>query len=147
MNRAEAAHLLALCSAFDNRTIGDADVLAWADVLADVPFIDAKTAVKAFYGRETRRVMPADVKAGVRLIRRDRLDRADASFRYLGDPDDTDEYARQLAAHRRAIGDGAEPVMPVLERDRPSDRELQSVFRRPPRALEAVREKPSGGAA
>lgn len=119
---------------------------AWHTLLEDVPFGDSLEAVKRI-GRRQPFVAPADVIAEVKVIRRERLDRADASFVYCGDPDDTVEYQRQLQAHRRAIGDGAEPIMPALERGRPTDRELQIVFRRVPRALEAVPDKPTGGAA
>lgn len=131
MNRAETAQLLTLCAAYDNRTLGDADVLAWAQVLGDLPYTDAQNAVTAHYATETRRIMPADVRAGVRRIRRDRLDHADATF--VPSPhaiDNPRRYAEELRDHRRAIGDGTPPpAQPALVRAvRPA--ELDRVFRR-----------------
>jgi hypothetical protein len=109
VNRRETAQLLTLCAAFDSRTIGESDVMAWADVLSWVPYVDAEAAVKDHYARQAQRVMPADVIAGVRRIRRDRVEGADASFTFDGDPDDVQAYRAALIAHRRQIGDGATP--------------------------------------
>lgn len=116
---------------------------AWHTLLEDTSFVDAFEAVKRI-GRRQPFIAPADVIGEVRVIRRERLDHADATFRYLGDPDDVAEYQRQLAAHRAAIGDGAEPILPALPMARPADRELLKVFPRVPRALEAVRNDKAG---
>lgn len=133
MNRTETAQLLTLCAAYDSRTIGESDVMAWADVLSWVPYPDAEASVKDHYGRETRRVMPADVIAGVRRIRRDRVEGADASFTFDGDPDDVQGYQRALLAHRKAIGDGAAPPpLPPLTVSVPP-KAIASTFRTMPR--------------
>lgn len=129
MTRAETAGLLALCSAFDSRTIGDTDVLAWYDLLVNTPYDDAKAAVRAHYARESSRIMPADLLAGVRQIRRDRLDAADATFQFIGDPDDTAEYQRQLAEHRQAVGDGQHFEPPAITAGEPP-REVRELARR-----------------
>lgn len=75
MNRTEAASLLTLAAAYDQRTIGEADALAWFEILGDLRVQDAQQAIKEHYKREARRVMPVDVIDGVKRIRKDRLDR------------------------------------------------------------------------
>lgn len=62
MTPAEAAKLLAKAAAFDQRTIGRADALAWAEVLADISFDDALDAVTTHYAESTERLMPAHVR-------------------------------------------------------------------------------------
>lgn len=129
MNRTETAMLLTLCAAFDARTIGEADVKAWADVLASVPFVDAEQAVKNHYGSTDDFIKPSHIKAEVKRIRRDRLDHADASFVPSPVEESFEEYQRALLEHRRAIGDGAEPPEPAeLTRPVPA-RALTTVFR------------------
>lgn len=83
---------------------------AWHTLLSDTEFSDATEAVRRI-GRRQPFIAPADIIGEVRAIRRDRLDRADATFVYDGDPDDPVEYKRQLLEHRRGIGDGVEPPL------------------------------------
>jgi len=132
MNRAEVSLLLGVCASFDARTIGEADVIAWHDVLGDLNYSDAVNAVKSHYGSSADRIMPAHVRSGVRQIRRERVNGADASFVFSGDPDNTREFQRQLKAHRQAVGDGRpDPEAPHLEqRFRPQ--ELAGVFQSVP---------------
>lgn len=127
MNRAEVAAVLSLCSAFDSRTIGEADVLAWHEILGHVPFADARVAVTQHYAAESKRAMPADVLAGVRRIRRDRLDGADATFTMIGDPDDEAEYRRQIADHRKRVGDGEVITPPAIENPRDPRKAIESL--------------------
>lgn len=62
MKKSEVATLLALCAAYDNRTVGEANVEAWALALPDgLGFDEAKRIVLRYYRTETRPVMPADV--------------------------------------------------------------------------------------
>lgn len=63
MNLSETAELLALCAAFDSRTIGEADVYAWQSVLERVDAEVGKDAVRAHYATHRERIMPADVNA------------------------------------------------------------------------------------
>lgn len=94
---------------FDSRTIGDSDVLAWHELLVDVPFPDADVVVKAHYATSGDRIMPVHVLEGVKKLRKGRLERADATFEPDCDPDDTTEYMRQLRQHRTQISDGLDP--------------------------------------
>jgi hypothetical protein len=65
MNTQEAAALLAVAAAFDNRK-PDADAaMAWAAALHDVRFEDARDAVVAHYRKSSDWLMPAMVTARV----------------------------------------------------------------------------------
>lgn len=72
MNLSETAELIATMAAYDQRTIGEADVIAWQTVLTDAPFQDCREAVLRYYAEHTDRIMPAHVRRIVRDIRRER---------------------------------------------------------------------------
>lgn len=72
MNLPETARLLTMIAAFNNRTIGEADVIAWQSVLPDVPLEDAEEAVRRHYAENTEWLMPAHVRRLVRDIRTER---------------------------------------------------------------------------
>lgn len=74
MNRSETAALLALAAAYDQRTIGQSDVLAWHELLGDVDARDAMAVVKNHYSTMRQRLLPVDVIEGVKKVRRQRLD-------------------------------------------------------------------------
>lgn len=75
MSPAEAAALLAIAAAYDNRK-PDADAAtAWALALEDYDFADCRTAVVQHYRESRVWMMPVDVIEGVRKIRSQRLDR------------------------------------------------------------------------
>jgi len=111
----EAAELLALAAAFDQRTVGEADALAWAEALGNINQADARTAVTEHYRHETRRLMPVDVLTGVRRIRSNRL----AEFAEQvpdADPDDVPAYLAALREqrYRAASGEAARPVAALV---------------------------------
>lgn len=72
MNKSEVVLLLTLAGTFDYRKVGDADVEAWHLALDDVDFADAKAAVVRYYRESRERLMPADVRQGVKAIRAER---------------------------------------------------------------------------
>lgn len=72
MNRSEAATLLALAAARDRRTIGDVDVLAWAEDLADVGFEEARQALGRHFRESEDWLMPVHIRAHVKRIREER---------------------------------------------------------------------------
>lgn len=76
MKRSEAAVLLAKIAAYDRRTVGDADIEAWAEALDDVPLPDALDAVRKHFQQSDGWLMPHGVITTVRAIRRDRMQRA-----------------------------------------------------------------------
>lgn len=66
MNLSETADLLTAMSAYDRRTIGDGDVIAWQAILSDASFDDCLEAVKQHYAEHTEWIMPAHVRRAVR---------------------------------------------------------------------------------
>jgi hypothetical protein len=70
MTRSEAATLLAFCAAYDQRTVGQADVAAWFLALQRYPLGLARDAVTAHYRERRDRIMPADITAHIRAQRR-----------------------------------------------------------------------------
>lgn len=127
----QAGELLALAAARDQRTVGDADVLAWAEDLnaAGITYDDASAAIRAFYQematREPRdrfRATPVDLISIARRQRRERL----ANFRYEPPPADTEtprEYLARLRGQIAAVADGRRepaalrPALPVGDAD------------------------------
>ena len=115
MKPTEAAALLTIAAAYDNRK-PDADAAkAWAMALDDLRFEDCREAVVAHYRSTRDWMMPSDVIAIVKRIRRDRL----MVFGALPDPPrdiDPDDTPAMLAWEygvRRSIADG------TLKRDTP----------------------------
>lgn len=80
MNLSETADLLTAMAAFDRRTIGDGDVIAWQAILFDASFEDCLEAVKDHYAEHTEWMMPAHVRRLVRDIIRQR----EAAARHTG---------------------------------------------------------------
>ena len=110
MTPSQTAELLAFAAAFDRRTLGKADVLAWHTVLADVDYEAAKQAVTAHYATETRWIMPADIRHTVRKTRAEQA----ADFQGPGlpaeipdaDPDDIPAYLAAIRSMRVRAADG-----------------------------------------
>ena len=70
MNRNQIIDLLTVATAFDQRTVGEADVTAWEAALADADFAAARSAIISHYREQTSRVMPADIRRHIRQNRR-----------------------------------------------------------------------------
>lgn len=121
----EAGRLLALAAARDQRTVGDADVLAWhADFnAAGLSYADADAALTRFYAVEMaslktedrRRITTPDVISIARKIRNERL----ANFVYEPPPGDDDpNYLARLRGQLEATAGGRRPALterPALE--------------------------------
>lgn len=101
MDARDVSRILMKAAAYDLRTVGEGDILAWHEALHDVDLDDALTAVARHYRDTNERLMPADVRSIVAEIRRERIREAN-SRRAIA------------AAERDAIGRG--PV-----RDRSAD--------------------------
>ena len=106
---------------------------AWADILDDITFDDARAALIALCKREKPFTSVGEIRTEARKMRRQRIDQAGE----LTPPDHlTDEEQRRwLGDTRRAIGDGKPPPQNEIEslprRDMP---QLESVFPRVPDA-------------
>lgn len=62
MNPSEAALVLGVAAAFDRRTVGEADALAWSAALPDVTADEARQAVVDHYRDSSDWVMPSHVR-------------------------------------------------------------------------------------
>lgn len=69
MNLVETGRLLAKISGSDGREIGDVTVLAWSEILADVPYAPAMRAVTMHYQESAAFLMPVHVIGLVDRIR------------------------------------------------------------------------------
>lgn len=107
MTPAEAAGLLAIAAAFDNRK-PDADAAtAWAMALDGWRFEDCREAVVGHYRITREWIMPSDVIDAVKEIRRNRLrDYGPIEPPPSLDPDDDRAYSQWLIDAQRAIADG-----------------------------------------
>lgn len=104
MTPAEAAALLTVCAAYDNRK-PDADAAqAWALALDGLPFTDCRDVIVEHYRRSSDWVMPAHIRTAVRKIRDKRIAEAGDLTPPRGL---TDAQEREwLGEARRRIGDG-----------------------------------------
>lgn len=105
MDKGDAAELLGYCAAFDNRTVGKVDAVAWAASLHDVPLDDDTTAAVArYYGTAPERagerlwIQPHHVRAGRLAIRQARLGTTLPAYELPAEP----ETGAQFVARRRA---------------------------------------------
>lgn len=105
MTPAETAELLTFCAAFDRRTLGKSDVLAWQPLLANIDFTEARDAVANHYATNTRWIMPADIRDAVHATHRDRLARH-TDPTPIANPDDPAAYRAELLNTRRAVAAG-----------------------------------------
>jgi hypothetical protein len=62
VNVSQAAELLTLAAAFDQRTISREDASAWALALGGLDFGKCREAVVTHYAHETNRIMPGHIR-------------------------------------------------------------------------------------
>lgn len=133
MTPADVARVLAKAAAFDQRTVGEADVMAWHEILAGYDLGDALAAVTRHYRESTDRIMPAQLRRLATLVRdeRRRVEGCSEALalpsRYEPDPDRDERMQAGMAQCRHIL----KIVMDDLEAAR-----LRSVQARQP--------KPSG---
>lgn len=110
MKATEAAALLTIAAAYDNRKPDADQAKAWAMALDGLRFEDCREVIVQHYRRSREWLMPVDVISGVRRIRSDRV----ARFGAIPAPDHLDpdsptfdeDYTRYMAETTKAIGDG-----------------------------------------
>jgi hypothetical protein len=113
MKPTEAAALLTIAAAYDNRKPDADQAKAWAMALDGMRFEDCRTVIVEHYRRTRDWLMPSDVVAGVKSIR----DRRIREFGPLPAPDgelESGEYARQIRETIRRIADGELAPPPPL---------------------------------
>jgi hypothetical protein len=108
MKTTEAAALLTICAAYDNRKPDADQAKAWAMALDGLRFEDCREAIVQHYRASREWIMPADVVSAVKKTRTSRLEDVAPSPPPGLDPDDTGAYAHWLAVVRQAIADGRE---------------------------------------
>lgn len=107
MNASEIGQLLAFAALYDNRKVGDADVVAWLEAIGDLPYADARTAVAGHYGSEsTDRLMPGHVRIRVKAMRRERLERNPIAAPPAELTDRPAEYRASLMGNIERTADG-----------------------------------------
>ncbi len=75
MNLEETGAVLGKAAAFDNRTIGQASLLAWHEVLGDLDLGDCLDAIAQHHRESTEYLMPAHIRRRALKLRADRRDR------------------------------------------------------------------------
>jgi len=143
----DAMHVLAAIRVYHQpQDTSDATAQAWSMALSHAGITSRTDAVHAVVTHYTtpgkdRWITPADVVAGVRQIRRARLEHSDQILPTT-DPDDVRAWMAARRAGVKALGDGAITALPapsgeVAPRLRAA---LPSVFRRPQRPLSVTAE-------
>lgn len=113
MKPSEAAKVLAYIAAFNGRTVGKTDAMAWADALhPEITLADARTAVAEHFAETTDWCMPAHINRRVKNLWSRRLE-AVGIYGHLPAtlaPDSLrdDPYGRQtwVLAYRRCLQAG-----------------------------------------
>lgn len=108
MKPTEAAALLTIAAAYDNRKPDADQARAWAMVLDGLRFEDCRDVIVEHFKRSREWMMPADVIAGVKRMRTKRLNEFGALPNPPAhiDPDDTGAVLRWEREIREAIADG-----------------------------------------
>jgi hypothetical protein len=135
MKPTEAAALLLIAAAYDNRKPDEDQAKAWAMALDGLRFEDCREVIVAHYQRSREWLMPVDVIGGVRRLREKRIaDYGPPEPPANLDPDDTGAYARWLETTKRRIADG-DLTAPIVEALTPRDvASLGQIGRSVPRA-------------
>ena len=117
MNLAETDQLLTLMSNLDNRKVDDATVLAWHEILHDLPFEDCRDAVTEHYTTSGDWLMPVHIVRGARELERKRI-RAANEARAIAEAPATDPRPlTDRSAEIRAEVDKVRSVLPEGDPD------------------------------
>lgn len=109
MTRDETRALLALAAATTRDWAPNSvDTDAWHGLLGDLEFDDCREALLDHCRRSHHRPVPADVRAGVKRVRADRLERAPYVIP-AADPDDPQAYLRALRSGTARTAGGEQP--------------------------------------
>ena len=127
MNADEMGLLLAKCASYDRRKTGEAEVIAWLQVLGDLRYADCEQAVIGHYAETREWIMPADIRTRVKEARHQRIKEAG------GVPapppellDDPAAYSAALQAAATALADGRDPEAAMAAITRQRVREVEA---------------------
>lgn len=117
MNLEEVAVVLTLIASYDQRTLGDSDVIAWHEALLDLPFDLSRGAVVQHHATSTDRIKPAHITQLVKAAQQDAAMRRPAlpgrDDDLVGMPDwfrsTVEEHKRRARAQRAQTPDN-QPV-------------------------------------
>lgn len=98
MKISDTVDVLTKIAAFDRRTLGDADVAAWHDVIGDLEREDAMEAVRRHYLSSREWIMPADVRRLAAEVARPRLAGRWAPGMYGVTREEGEQIAREIEA-------------------------------------------------
>jgi hypothetical protein len=151
MNEIEAAGVLAKAAAFDRRKVGDAEILAWREALADLDVRDCLDAVTAHYRESSEWLSPAHVRRHAVRTRNVRFDERQRQARQLAlspgapaeRPAEVDRLIGKLAAEfsdpdlhqraqQRARRERGRAPTELTRRPRTSDRRRKPADHPPP---------------
>lgn len=110
MNTAQAAQLLAMAAAYDNRNASEIAARAWAEALDDVRFEDARYALIEHYKRSRQWLMPAEIREGVRALREQRTLRGRVRLGHPPADLEPEAHTEFLRLSDRLLGDGLSPT-------------------------------------
>lgn len=68
----ETAKLLAKIALIENKSATDEQIVAWAEILSDVMFVDANEALVRHYKSSTESVKPAHIYRGAKEAKQER---------------------------------------------------------------------------
>lgn len=141
MTPADVAKVLAKIAAYDQRTVGQADVAAWHEILAPYPLGEALQAVMRHHRDSTERIKPAHVVAHIRAIRTEQAKATSEALalpsRYEHDP----ARAGRVAAGMATVGPVLEEIRRRIEADRQPQGELDPGEQIRQRALQRAAEE------
>lgn len=143
MTPADVIDVLTKCAAYDQRTVGEADVMAWHEILGRVERADALEAVRVHYAETRDRAMPADIRKLAATIRDARQGRERQHERRLAiesGPTVRDRSA-EVTALVRSVAD-ALPKPDIHERARTRARQERGRAPTPPAKKERRKQKP-----
>ena len=126
MTLEETGKLLARAALIDNRTVDPPIVIAWHQILGDLPYQDCEAALAAHYTESTDWMMPAHIRNRVKETRKQRILDAGIPAPPPELVDNPPAYRAALRAGTAAIADGRDP-----------ESAMQAIVRQAPRELEA----------
>ncbi len=121
MDARDVARVLTKAAAFDQRTVGDGDILAWLDAIGDLDVVDALAAVTRHYRDSTDFLRPAHLRRQVAGIVQERANadrERDAAERRSGalpaiSPGPTTDRSAEIAAFVAQVRDVLPPGDPA----------------------------------
>jgi hypothetical protein len=123
MTPTEAAALLTIAAAFDNRKPNEEAATAWAAALNGLPFDDCRDAVLEYYREEREWLMPVEI---VKRVRKKHHERIEAGLKGIQPPASVDAI-EDHDEHDRAYRAWLQETRERLARGLPVERELHVV--------------------